>query len=142
MELAPFVDGIVHEPTRTAGRGLDLTVAEIHRVVGPGRVDFGGGEREAADREPVESERRDPDDDYSWWNLDAGRYLLSYNESLSTPNDLSPVLQPHESVLARGAAHPTLHVRSLGTVPPSVGGAGLRPKENARVSTLLAPGAD
>ena len=52
------------------------------------------------------------------------------------------MLQPHESVLTRGAAHPTLHVRSLGTVPLSVGGAGLRLKENARVSTLLAPGAD
>ena len=142
MELTPFVDGIVHEPTQTAGRGLDLTVAEMHRVAGPGRVDFGGGEREAADREPVEAERRDPDDDYGWWSLDAGRYLLSYNESLSAPDDLSLVLQPHEAVLARSAAHPTLHVRSLGTVPLSVGGAGLRLKENARISTLLAPGAD
>ena len=142
MEPTPFVDGIVHEPTQTAGRGLDLTVAGVHRVAGPGRVDFGGGEREAADREPVETERRDPDDDHGWWNLDAGRYLPSYDESLSAPDDLSLVLQPHATVLARGAAHPTLHVRSLETVPLSVGGAGLRPKENARVSTLLAPGAD
>ena len=137
----PFVDGIVHGPTQTAGRGVDLTAAEIHRVAGPGRVDFGGGEREAADRESVEAERRDHDD-YGWWTLDAGRYLLSYDESLSTPDGLSPVLQPHEAVLAHGAAHPALHVRSLGTVPLSVGGAGLRLKENARVSTLLAPGAD
>ena len=142
MELAPFVDDIVHEPTQTAGRGLDLTVAEIHRITGPGRVDFGGGEREAADREPIDTERRNPDDDYGWWDLDAGRYLLSYNESLSAPDDLSLVLQPHEAVLTRGAAHPTLHIRSFETVPLSVGGTGLRLKENARVSTLLAPGAD
>ena len=133
--------GIVHEPTQTAGRGLDLTVAEIHRITGPGRVDFGGGEREAADRESIDTERRNPDD-YGWWDLDAGRHLLSHDESLSAPDDLSLGLQPHEAMLARGAAHPTLHVRSLETVPPSVGGAGLRPKENARVSTLLAPGTD
>ena len=80
MELAPFVDDIVHEPTQTAGRGLDLTVAEIHRVAGPGRVDFGGGEREAVDREPIDAERRDPDDDYGWWNLVAAECLVVFDE--------------------------------------------------------------
>lgn len=142
MDLTDHVDGIVHEPTQTGGRGVDLTVAAVFRVAGPGGVDFGGGELEPAQLEPVETALRDHDDDYGWWNLDAGQYLIEYNESLSAPDDVTPVLETREALLARGAFHPTLHVDSLDVVPLSVGGAGLRLKENARVSTLLAPGAD
>ncbi|WP_254838407.1 dCTP deaminase [Natronomonas marina] len=137
MDIAPFIDDLVHEPTQTEGRGVDLTAAGVHRVAAPGRVDFGGGELEAADLEAVETEPRNPDDDYEWWHLDAGRYLLSYNESLSAPEDVSLLVQTREAVRARGAFHPTLHVDSLSAVPLAVGGAGLRLKENARVSTLL-----
>ena len=140
MDLADHVEGIVHEPTQTEGRGVDLTVAGISLVAGPGRVDFGGGELEPADLEAVETELRNPDDDYGWWTLEAGQYLLEYNESLSVPDDVTPVLQTRDELLERGAFHPTLHVDSLGAVPLSVGGAGLRLKENARVSTLLLPG--
>jgi len=138
MDVTPFVDDLVHAPTQTEGRGVDLTVASVHRVTDPGRVDFGGGELEAADLDPVDTERRDPNDEYGWWSLDAGRYLLRYNESLSAPEDLSFVLQTRDELRARGAFHPTLHVRSLEAVPLAVGGAGLELKENARVSTLLA----
>lgn len=137
MDLTEFVDDIVHEPTQTDGRGLDLTVAGISRVAEPGRVDFGGGELTAAELEAVETERRNLDDDYGWWNLESGRYLIEYNESLTVPSDERLVLQTRDELLARGAFHPTLHVESLDRVPLVVGGAGLRLKENARVSTLL-----
>jgi len=137
MNLTAFVEGIVHEPTQTEGRGLDLTVAEVYRVAEPGRVDFGGGELEPADVEAVGTERRASDDDYGWWHLDAGDYLLEFNESLSAPDDVALLLQTRAELRARGAFHPTLRVDSLAPVPLSVGGAGLRLKENARVSTLL-----
>ena len=139
MDITPFVDDLVHAPTQTEGRGVDLTVAAVRRVADPGSVDFGGGELDAADLKAVGTERRDPDDEYGWWNLDAGQYLLSYNESLSAPNDLSFVLQTRDELRARGALHPTLHVRSLKAVPLAVGGTGLELKENARVSTLFVP---
>lgn len=139
MDLTAYVDGIVHEPTQTEGRGVDLTVAAVYRVAEPGRVDFGGGELEAVTLAPVETHRRNPDDDYEWWHLDAGQYLIEYNESLSGPTDVSLVLQTREAVRTRGAFHPTLHVQSLDAVPFAVGGNGLKVKENARVSTLLAP---
>ena len=29
MDVAPFVDDLVHEPTQTEGRGVDLTVAGV-----------------------------------------------------------------------------------------------------------------
>lgn len=137
VDYTQFVEGILHEPTQTEGRGLDLTVGDVSVVTTPGRVDFGGGELEAAETEPHGTEKRDTDDDYGWWNLDAGGYLLEYNESLAT-GDMSFTLQTREEVLARGACHPTLQVTSLPAVPLSVGGDGIRLKENARVSTLVA----
>lgn len=136
MELAEFVDDIVHEPTQTERPGVDLTVNEVYEVETAGRVDFGGGELEPAGLTPHERTRRNPDDDYKWWHLDSGQYVLAYNESLTLPDDLVATIQTREAVRELGAFHPTLTVQKLGHVPLSVGGAGLRVKENARVSTL------
>ncbi|WP_159903427.1 dCTP deaminase [Salinirussus salinus] len=136
MDYTQFVEGILHEPTQTEGRGLDLTAAEVYEVTGPGRVDFGGGELEPADVEPCPSQKRNEDDDYEWWHLDAGQYLLEYNESLTAGN-LALTIQTRDELRARAAFHPTLRVTDLDPVPLSVGGAGLLLKENARVSTVV-----
>ncbi|MFB6141572.1 MAG: dCTP deaminase [Halosimplex sp.] len=136
-DLTAYVDGIVHEPTQTEGRGVDLTVTEIYEVGGPGRVDFGGGELAAAELDPRDRQYRNEDDDYEWWHLDAGQYLLEYNESLALSAEQVVTVQTRDAVLARGAFHPTLQVTELDRVPLSVGGAGLRLKENARVSTVV-----
>ncbi|MFC6729898.1 dCTP deaminase [Natronoarchaeum mannanilyticum] len=127
---------MVHEETQRTDAGLDLTVAEIYEVAAPGRVDFGGGELADADLDPHERTWRNEDDDYQWWHLDAGQYMLEYNESLTGEGRIP--LQIRDAVCERGASHPTLHVAELPRVPLSVGGAGLKIKENARVSTLLA----
>jgi hypothetical protein len=136
MDYTQFLDDVVHEPTQTEGRGFDLTVAEVYEVTDPGRVDFGGGELEAAEIEPHHSEKRDPDDDYEWWYLTAGQYLIEYNESLAS-DDMTFTLQTRDELLVRDAFHPTLHVTELPRVPLSVGSSGIRLKENARVSTLV-----
>lgn len=133
-DLLDAVDGIVHEPTQVRDDGgVDLTVADVYEVADPGRIDFGGGELEDADLEPHDRVWRDPDDDYQWWHLEAGTYLLEYNESLSGEAHL----QPRVDLLERGGSHPSLRVAELPAVPVTVGGAGLRLKENARVSALL-----
>ena len=134
-DLARHVEGIVHQATQVHEGGLDLTVAEVYEVDGPGRVDFGGGELEAADLDPHERTWRDEDDDYQWWHLDSGQYLIEYNESIA--GDARLTLQTRDELLARGAFHPTLAVVELDRVPLAVGGAGLRLKENARVSTVV-----
>ena len=134
-ELTEYVEGIVHEDTQVGDRGIDLTVGEIHVVEEPGRVDFGGGELEAATATLHETCRRNPDDDYEWWNLDAGQCLVEFNESVHADEPL--VCQARAELRDRGAFHPTLFVRELEGVPLSVPTGGLRLKENARVSTLL-----
>ncbi|QSG11154.1 Deoxycytidine deaminase [Halapricum desulfuricans] len=137
MDPTQFLEDIVHEPTQAEGRGFDLTVAAAYEVDAPGRVDFGGGELEAPALTACERTRRNPDDDYEWWHLDSGQYLIEYNESLDLPPDLVAEIQTREAVRERGAFHPTLSVQSLGRVPLSIGGAGINIKENARVSTIV-----
>jgi len=135
MDYATLLDGIVYEPTQSEGRGFDLTVAEVYEVTSPGRVDFGGGELDDAELAAYDSQYRNDDDDYEWWHLDPGQYILEYNESLAA--DVTVTLQTREELLARGAFHPTLHVTELPRVPLSVGGEGILIKENARISTLV-----
>ena len=136
-ELTTFVDGLLHEETQITERGLDLTAAEIYKIEDPGRVDFGGGELEDARLEPHEKRWRDEGDDYQWWHLAGGQYLVEYNESFSTDRRLT--VQTRAALCERGAFHPTLAVEELGRVPLSVADGGIRLKENARVSTILAP---
>lgn len=131
--LVDDVDGILHPPTQVHEDGtVDLTIAEIYEVDDPGRVDFGGDELEPAtvDRHP--RVWRNGEDDHQWWNLESGTHLIEFNESLSGP----AFLQPRTEILERGGTHPSLRVEELRILPLTVGGAGLRLKENARVSTL------
>lgn len=129
------LDGIVHGETQRAGPGVDLTLAAVETITAPGRVDFGGGELTDAETAPVETAKRSPDDDYGWWTLTAGQYLIRHNEKLDAPDPY--LLQPRQALLTRGVSHPTIRVTGLGPIPLTVGGAGVRLKENARVSTLF-----
>jgi hypothetical protein len=130
-----YVEDVVHEETQTDGEGFDLTVADVYEIVGPGRVDFGGGELEPAETAPHASEKRHPNDDYGWWTLREGHYLIEYNESLT--GEATVTLQPRAELLERGVSHPTLRIAALPRVPIAVGGAGIEIKENARVSTIV-----
>jgi hypothetical protein len=129
------VNNIIHEKTQRTEDGFDLTVAEVYSVEEPGRVDFGGGELEEASLAPVETEKRDEEDDYGWWNLDAGTYVLEHNERLDV--DEAVTVRTRTALLERGAYHPTVRVTQLPRLPLTVGGDGLRIKENARVSTVV-----
>lgn len=136
MNVAEFFDGVVHEPTQAGGEGFDLTVDRVLAVTSPGRIDFGGGELAPAGTDPVETAKRNPDDEYGWWDLDAGQYLLEYNETVAS-DGLRFTLQPRIELCERCASHPTVTVSHLPRTPLSVAGRGLSIKENARVSTVV-----
>jgi hypothetical protein len=133
-DLADRLDGLVHRDTQLHDAGVDLTVSEVHLPSGPAQVDFGGGELTDASTTRLDSTKRAPDDDYGWWNLGGGTYLLAFNESLSGGEAVQ--LQPRTDLVERGCSHPTLRVTDLPAVPLSVPPAGVQLKENARVSTL------
>jgi len=136
MEPEAIVEDRLHDPTQCHDGGVDLTVAAVERVITPGRVDFGGGELARAETRSVDTASRNPGDEYEWWSLSAGQYLVTYNESL--PGEGTAVVQPRDAVLERGASHPTLRVAALPRMPLNVAGAGIEIKENARVSTVVA----
>lgn len=133
-ELFERLEDAIHQETQVGERGVDLTAARVLEVVRPGRVDFGGDELSSAGVTACRRQFRDPEDEYGWWDLTAGDYLLEFNESLTGE---APVrLEPRRALLERGAGHPTVTTDELHRVPLSVGGAGLKLKENARVSTV------
>lgn len=139
-ETRARVDGLIHLDTQRAAAGIDLTAGEIFRLTGPGSLDFGGGELEAADRAKVVPELRDGDDDYGWWELRAGSYVVRYNESLDLEDGELAHVFPLERVLVAGASHAAFVAdgpREPLEALLSVGAAGCNIKENARVSRLI-----
>jgi len=138
--LAQQLDGLVHLDTQRAPNGLDLTVDTVFRTTGHGRLDFGGGEFQAAPRERIEPVLDDPEDDYGWWTLEKGAYVIQYNESLSLDDGEQAVVTPLERTLHAGAHHGSFVLDDgrdpLGTLLV-VSRMGCRLKENCRISRLV-----
>jgi hypothetical protein len=135
-DLADRLTDLVHRDTQQHDTGVDLTVAAVHAISGPAQVDFGGGELTEALTSKLDPSKRAPDDDYGWWHLGGGTYLVEYNESLTGRRRVH--LQPRTELVERGVTHPTMSVSKLPRIPLSVSPAGIQLKENARVSTLVA----
>lgn len=138
--LAQQLDGLVHLDTQRAPNGLDLTVDRVYRTAGHGQLDFGGGEFEAAPRERITPVLDDPDDDYGWWTLEAGAYVVRYNESLTLTEEQQARVYPLERTLHAGGHHGTF-LLDEGRDPLEtlfvVTRMGCRLKENCRVSRLV-----
>ncbi len=138
--IAEHLDGLVHLDTQQAPNGIDLTVDSIARPTGPGQLDFGGSEFASMPREPLSPVLDDPDDDYGWWTLEEGTYIVQYNESLTMPEGQQARLYPLERTLRAGAHHGT-YILDDGRDPIEtllvVGRMGCRLKENCRLSRLV-----
>lgn len=135
-EIETVLDGVVHDETQRASDAYDLTADEIHRIHEPGRIDFGGGEMTEPRTEALDTKKRHAEDEYGWWNLEPGNYLLVYNEDLDLQEDRL-LLQPRPALAELGISHPTMVVRRLPRVPLIVPPSGAQIKENARVSRLV-----
>jgi hypothetical protein len=138
-DVAQHLDGLVHLDTQRAPTGIDLTLGAVYRTTGPGSLDFGGGEFDEAACEKLAPVRQNPDDDYGWWLLDGGTYVVTFNESLRLADGQRAVLRPLERTVLAGAHHPAMRLtgdrdpmRTLLTVPS----VGCRLKENARLTRI------
>jgi hypothetical protein len=144
-ETRSRLDGLVHFDTQqsAARDGLDLTAASMFAFTAPGRLDFGGDEEQPAERRRLDPEKHDPEDDYGWWDLEAGTYAVRFNEAVELASGQVALVVPHERLLQAGAHHPVSGLRAPREAGEaleavlSVGRAGLHIKENARLSTLL-----
>jgi deoxycytidine triphosphate deaminase len=139
-EAATRVQGIIVPKYQVHGHSVDLTVRDLYAIDPTGKVDFGGGEYEAAGRAAVGTIRRHPEDRYSWWEVTRGSYFIEFNETLELALDEAALLEPHERLLRAGASHVAVFLR--GYVAPLqtllyVNALHLEIKQNARVSRLL-----
>jgi len=143
--LAQQLDGLVHLDTQRAPDGVDLTVDAVYRITGHGRLDFGGSEFEEAPREPLTPVLDDPDDDYAWWTLDEGSYVVRYNEALTLTDGQRAEIAPLHRTLLAGASHGSFALSEsrdpLETLLV-VGRRGCRLKENCRLSRLTVQNLD
>ena len=101
-ELVQHTEDIIHRDTQQHDLHVDLTVAEIYRFTGSGSLDFGGSEFQPAPSEPIEPVKRNPDDDYSWWELDQGTYQARFNEKAVNLQDALLAVSPHDHAKQAG----------------------------------------
>ena len=134
-----FVESLIHAKTQIQGHRIVLTVGQIARLSGSASFDFGGGEFSDCTKELLTPDKPDPDD-YGWWTLHPGTYLIEFNEGLDLPSGHIAVLQPWGQTAANGLTHPTRVLsgrhRTV-AVPVSVRDVEFHIKENARLSELL-----
>lgn len=138
-EIAGRVEGIVHADTQVQKDGVDLTVSEVHLLTEGGSLDFGGSELEEAPRRQLEPELAAREDDYGWWHLEGGAYLVVYNESLALEEGEIARIEPLERLLRAGGSHASRTLTGASEELVSlvfVSPAGCDLKENCRISRL------
>lgn len=128
------LEGIIHVPVQKQDKQIDLTLNEIYKISNRGKLDFGGSEFQPSDTEKINPEKKDQDDDYGWWSLDKGIYLIKYNEKITSP----PVyIQPHKRLIRTGSYTTNRMINEKGKVIDLiiVGEKGVDIKENARIAS-------
>jgi deoxycytidine triphosphate deaminase len=139
-QTAKLLKNLVYEKKQIHSESVDLTVKSISRLCSTGSLDFGGSEFAPGERETIEPKKSDESEEYGWWALDEGDYFVEYNEDLFLQAEHFAIIQPHERIVEAGITHGM----RLITEPDEklisvirVGRAGIRIKENARVSKLI-----
>jgi len=77
--------------------GVDLTLRSVERFVTPGAIDYDNKERQVSNTEEIAF------DDAGWISLEAGCYLVTFNETVSIPKALTALARPRSSLLRSGA---------------------------------------
>lgn len=139
-QLTKSINDLVHQDTQKQEHCLDLTLSEVHEFTGPGSLDFGGSEFEPAATEIIEPEKKNPDDEYGWWNLRGGIYHAVCNESFKPLENHAIFVVPHEHAQKAGVMVNTI-VASKGRNGDAIrllihiSEAGCNIKENARFAS-------
>jgi len=138
-DAAKRVSGILHAKYQVHAFWVDLTVRGISGVDPVGRLDYGGGEYTPAGQVKIAPRRLRPQDNYQWWQLERGCYIVEFNESLALAENEIALLEPDPRTLRTGATHVSMFLR--GAIPQldilfDVQALRVAVKQNARVSRL------
>lgn len=139
-DIAGLLEKLISEKHQVGSYTVDLTVSKICRVKDAGCVDFGGSEEEAFRLEEICPSKKTPKDNYGWWSLSQGTYMVQFNEKIEVPEGHLFILQPLSRTLKAGGVHPTSLYpggEAIDSALLTVGEAGFNVKENARISSLM-----
>lgn len=130
------LEGTIYRDKQIEEHGVHLTVGSVHEILAGGQTDFGGDEQVPCETDELTPQKRDPDDDYGWWDLNRGHYRVRFNETLRAESGAF-LLVANERILACGCSLTPAIVRegiidTVLVVPKQ----GVRIKENARIGLL------
>lgn len=92
----PLVTGLLDPDLQLQPCGVDLTVAEIARLEGFGKIGIENKDRVLPEPSVI------PFDEHGWIYLDQGSYLLTVNEVISLPPNIMALGRPRSSLLRSG----------------------------------------
>ena len=133
-----WLEGGVRQDLQVRDGGVYLTAAEVEVVHKHGRVDFSGNECKQCTGHAVMATEHNPGDQFAWWRLQGGAYIVRFNETLkegappvllvSTPQLLACGCSLAATIAAPGPLQSvlTVHERSVNV------------KQNARIALLRA----
>ena len=137
----PLVEDYVDLESQLQPNGLDITVREVARFVSgeglaSGRLGAANADRVLPKTEPLAFDRE------GWLALEPGPYLVTFNEVVNLPPDLTALGRPRSSLLRSGVSLHTAvwdagyrgRSQSLLTVHHA---GGFRLQRNARVAQLV-----
>jgi dUTP pyrophosphatase len=135
-EARGLVESMIDPETQTQMCGVELTLQKIERFLTAGAVAFDNKERKLPETELVNF------DEMGWIELPAGSYLVTFNEIVSIPKDVTAMARARSTLLRCGATletalwDPGYRGRSqslLVVYNPQ----GLKLKKNARLMQLV-----
>ncbi|NHJ48863.1 MAG: deoxyuridine 5'-triphosphate nucleotidohydrolase [Asgard group archaeon] len=95
-DFSTIIDDAIDLKKQVQVNGVDLSVRDIMAFKGEGVIDFDNSKRVLPEYESIEL----VDDEY--WMLEAGSYVVKYNEIVSVPMNAVGILQPRSTLLRIG----------------------------------------
>jgi len=132
-----IIKNLVYKDKQFHGKTLFLTLKKVYKIIGKGKVDFGGSEFVEADKQLFQPEKSNAEDKFGWWNLNPGNYWIEFNESFKSINEKLFIISPSRRILLNGTYHSTIVTIESEFSPKAllvVGDNGISIKENARIS--------
>ena len=131
-----WLEDAVQRGEQVDAQGVHLTVAEILTAHSKGKLNFGGSEFKPAAMHPLEFFERTPGDRYWWWRVEAGSYIVRFNERLKEGAPPMLLTSSERLLSCDCSVAPAIctggEIRTVLTVPAC----GLNVKQNARIALL------
>lgn len=93
----PLIENIIDVDTQIQPNGFDLTLLSVSKFDGEGCIDFSNKNRVLPNLIPIDF------DSNGWIKLLQGCYIITFNEIVNLPNDITAIGRPRSSILRMGA---------------------------------------